>query len=372
MHDMALKLSSNMIKISGKDLTPKGKESLTAQVRFLRSCKLTWRQIGEQLHIPVPTLKRWVASDMRPEEQKQRQQHPRRSALLTAAEEFILLSRAKSRRSKGKVVDIDWTRKTIARITMDRFIYPSDSYIGKFWAAHGWKCRKAVQRSPREMRPTLPQEIAEFRQNVESYILQNHIPAANVFMMDETGLWNGNVCLKTYVDPETMDNGIIQCSKSQRDTGVVAISATGVVFSMFIKHIPQKTRMVNGNKVVVQPGVSGMNIELMKEFANKFGETFANGNQIVLMFDNLKSHLNPDVQRVFLSHNIKTFPIPPHSAKFISVCDNSFFHSLKERLRKEDTTTSQNKEASFHKICKEYPANLIMNFWKHCGWNFFQ
>ena len=361
-----------MIKIFSKDLSSSEKKSIAAQVKAAKACGLSWNQIHEQCGIPTTTLKRWAGNDMSVKGQKERQEHQRRSLLLEPVEEFFLLTRAKIRRSRGKVVDLEWTRKTIALITLGRVASPSDAYMVKFWAAHGWRCRKAVQRSPREMRPTLDQEVADFRKQVESYIEQNQIPASNVFMMDETGLWNGNVCLKTYVDPETMDNGVIQCSKNQRDTGVVAISATGVVFPQFIRHTPQKTKMENGKKVVVQPGVSEMNIALMKEFANNFAKKFANGNEIILMFDNLRARLNQEVQMIFASYNIKTFPIPPHSAKFLSVCDNSFLHSLKERLRKEDTTTFQKKELTFLRICQEYPVNLILNFWKHCGWNFFQ
>ena len=272
----------------------------------------------------------------------------------------------------GKVVDLKWTKKTICKVTLGRVSSPSDSYIVKFWEKHGWKSRKACQRSPREMRGTMDQEVKDFILKVEHYIHQNNIPSANVFMMDETGLWNGNVCLRTYVDPDTLDNGVIQCSKNQRDTGVVAISATGIVYSEFIKHVPQKTKVEMGKKVIVQQGISGMNISLMKKFASNFGEKFRNENEIILMMDNLRAHLNSEVQEVFASFRVKTFPIPPHSAKFLSVCDNSFFHSMKERLRKEDTTTVSKKEAAFRRICNEYPPDMIMNYWRHCGWRFFE
>ena len=46
-------------------------------------------------------------------------------------------------------------------------------------------------------------------------------------------------------------------------------------------------------KIVKKQGVSGMNIKLMKVFAQKFDETiYSNGIEVVLMFDNLKAHLN--------------------------------------------------------------------------------
>ena len=50
-------------------------------------------------------------------------------------------------------------------------------------------------------------------------------------MMDETGLWNGNVSFRSFVDHDTFDDSIAKCSMKQWDTGAVAVSATRYVFS---------------------------------------------------------------------------------------------------------------------------------------------
>ena len=358
-----------MIKIPSVELSPKVKQLISEQVISARNQGATWNQIGNQSPIPITTMKRWATSNMTISEQTQRQCHPRRAPILSAVEEVIVILQAQIRRRKGKVVDIAWTKKIIKLITNGS--EPSESYITKFWSKHGWKCRRASQRSPQEMRPTLMQEIQMFRNVVESYIHQHQIPASNVYIMDETGLWNGGVSLRTYVDPSTNDNSIITTCKKERDTGVVAISATGIIFSQFIKHVPMRTKHENGQKVIVQQGISGINVELMKKFAQNFGENFGRKEkEVILMYDNLRAHLNPEVQDIFVSFKIKTFPIPPQSAKYLSVCDNSFFHSLKEGMRKEDTTTTEKKQLVFQKICSEYPPDIILNYWDHCGWKF--
>ena len=170
------------------------------------------------------------------EAQAERQKHLRRPRILSNAEEEIILHQAKERRKKGKVVDIHWTKKIIDEIALGRVSCPSYSFITKFWQRHKWSNRRAYQRTPRESRSTLKQEISECIERVESYIKEKRIPSSNVFMMDETGLWNGSVSLRTYVDPETCDASIIKNCRKERDTGVVAISASGVVFPYFLKN----------------------------------------------------------------------------------------------------------------------------------------
>ena len=149
------------------------------------------------------------------------------------------------------------------------------------------------------MRPSLCLEVTLFIKHVEEYIIQNQIPSSNVFAMDETGLWNGNVCLRTYVDPETQDSSVISDCVKKRDTGIVAISADGIIYSEFIKHKREKTRNENGKKVVIENAISGMNIEIMKKFASNFGTKFGNPTiKTVLLFDNLRAHLNNEVNEV--------------------------------------------------------------------------
>ena len=78
--------------------------------------------------------------------------------------------------------------------------------------------------------------------------------------MDETGLWNGSVVSRTYVNPETKNSGIVSEGNHCRDNGVVAISADRYVHPYFIPHSPQKSKKINRNKVVIQKKVSGMGL----------------------------------------------------------------------------------------------------------------
>ena len=64
----------------------------------------------------------------------------------------------------------------------------------------------------------------QFRQEVTEDVNSNSIPPSRIYTMDETGLWNGSVFSRTYVNPETMDPGVVSEGNHHRDTGVVAIS----------------------------------------------------------------------------------------------------------------------------------------------------
>ena len=113
-----------------------------------------------------------------------------------------------------------------------------------------------------------------------------------------------------------------------------------------------------------------MNTEIMKNWAKLFRDNFKEQGELVLIFDNLRAHLNVDVRNLFTELNITTFTLPPQSAKYCSVCDNSFFASLKARMRKMNTETTERKELVFKEICMNYPKELILNYWHHCGWTF--
>ena len=82
----------------------------------------------------------------------------------------------------------------------------------------------------------------QFRQEVTEYVNSNSIPPSRIYTMDETGLWNGSVVSRTYVNPETMDSGVVSKGNHRRDTGVVAISADGRVHPYFIPHSLQKSK----------------------------------------------------------------------------------------------------------------------------------
>ena len=360
-----------MFRIPARELSPKGKQILAAQIKTARYMGHTWDSIKLQCPVSITTIRRWNQEAMEIEQQESRQQHQRRPKLLNEAEQFILINQAKAQRANGKIVDINWTRETIDQITLGRVSFASDAYIVHFWNDHGWRSRRAYRRTPKEMRPSLQIEVILFIRNVEIYIQDHNIPNSQVFIMDETGIWNGAVTLRTYVDPETQDASVLSECVKQRDTGVVAISAEGEIYAEFIKHKAEKTRKENGKKIIVSPGIYGMNVEKMKIFAINFGTKYGNREkETVLILDNLRSHLNTEVEQIFKIYRVKLFFFPVNGAKYGSICDNSFFSSLKSRLTKEDTTTCEKKEKAFLKICSQYPKETILKYWHHCGWHF--
>jgi hypothetical protein len=214
----------------------------------------------------------------------------------------------------------------------------------------------------------LGQEIADFQQTVGDHIRSNQIPPERVYVADETGIWTGSVALRTRVDPATMDAGVVRHGNNGRDTGMVALSAAGEVDAQFIAHRRQVTSRRGGQTVVTRKGISGMGSEQMTQWAQGFAERHGQEGQLVLMMDRLGCHRNRDVQERLREARIEPFLLPAQSAKFISPCDNSFFSSLKARLRTMDTSTSTAKEAAFLQICREYDPETVRAYFAHCGW----
>ena len=356
--------------ISSSFLKPEGKEQIQKQILSARSKGMTWDEIARSLSIPKTTLYRWVNQEMSLQSQQTRQAHPRRQSLLSHEEEEQLIQLAKERRAEHKEVTIDWTRQAINGVTNGRVTEVSKAYISNFWHKNGWPSRRTQERNQKEVRETLEEEMSQFRQEVNEYVNSNNIPSSRIYTMDETGLWNGSVVPRTYVNPETMDSGVVSDGNHRRDTGVVAISADGRVLPYFIPHTPQKSKKINGSKVIVQKKVSGMGLEQMMEWSNDFAKNCEHPERTVLLMDRLRSHTNKSIQNNLESHHIKCFHFPPQGGKLGSVCDNSFFAVLKARLQKMNTSTTEKKREAFFQLCREFPSDMVKKFYHHCGWEF--
>lgn len=354
--------------IKANDVKNIGKFHLQQQFNLsLQSGKsISW--ITKASPISPTTTIRWMRQDMSPADQTKRQIHPRRSSILTEEEEKQVISKAKEIRASHHPITIEVTRQVILEVTNNRVQY-SNSSISRFWAKHGWPNRKVQERNKKELRDTLLEEVEKFRTEVMAYVKNNNIPVDRIYAMDETGLWNGSVVSRTYCDPTTLDSSVLAEGDHKRDTGVVAISASGEVFPHFIYHLPQRTCLINRERVVVQKGVSGMGMVQMRRWVKEFGTTHYNEKGSVLLMDRLKAHENKQViQELEDTYKFKVFLFPPQGARYASVCDNSFFHSLKARMRKMDTSTSVKKEEAFRIICQEFEPSIIKEFWSHCGW----
>ena len=351
-------------------LKPEGKQAIKEQVMKARNNGYKWNEIFDSSPISKSTIHRWAHQDMSIEAQRKRQVHNRKRKLLTDEEERRLLLEAIEQRARHEVVSIQWTRGTIAKVTNGRVLNASNGFICNFFKKNGWPSRKTQERNQKEVRKSLEQEVNDFRSEVSNFASSNSIPPSRIFTMDETELWNGSVAPRTYVNPSTMDSGIVSPGNHKRDTGVVALSADGVAHPYFIPHSPQKTKMINGTKVVVQRKVSGMGLEQMTQWSSEFSEKFGHPDGTILIMDRLRAHMNEGIKNSLGEKHVKCFYLPPQGAKLASVCDNPFFSVLKSRLEKMDTSTVEKKKEAFFSLCKEFPADMIKNFYKHCGWNF--
>ena len=301
----------NKFSISSAFLKPEGKEQMQQQIFFARNQGMTWEEISKSSSISKTTAFRWMNRDISKEAQHDRQLHPRRERILTQEEKDQVVHLAKERREQFQEVTIDWTRQAISNVTNGRVPHASNGYISNFWRDNGWPSRKTQERNQKEIRTTLEEEMNQFRSEVTQYVNEHNIPPSRVHTMDETGLWNGSVAPRTYVNPDTINSGVVSEGNHRRDTGVVSISASGCVHPFFIEHSPQKTQKVNGSKIIKQRGVSGMGLDQMKDWCNEFGEKFGNPEGTVLMLDRLRSHTNKDIQNILESHNVKCFHFPP-------------------------------------------------------------
>ena len=357
-------------RINSCHLKQEGKEAMRHQVLVARANGMSLDEISNISPISRATMYRWTKTDMSLCAQKERQVHPRRELLLNAEEKDQLIQKAKEQRANHQPVSLEWTRQCINEITGGRVPRASNGFISKFWSDNGWPSRRAQERNQKEVRSSMDQEVQEFRIEVTSYVSSNNIPPSRIFTMDETGLWNGSVSPRTYVDQETMDAGVVSNGNHRRDTGVVSVSADGKVNPYFIEHLPQKTKKVNRQKIIVQKGVAGMGIEQMSKWSQDFGTKFGHPEKTVLLMDRLKSHTNKKIQNELEEKNVKCFFFPPQSSKLASVCDNPFFSVLKARLQKKDTQTTEKKREAFYELCNEFPPEMIKSFYKHCGWEF--
>jgi hypothetical protein len=355
------------LKVSASYFTTKGKEQLALQLQGLRNQGVSWGDLNKVSPVSQSTTRRWCSNAMDTQSQLNRSAHQRHAPLLTEEEKNQLIEESKIQRSQFKTVDIAFASTMIEKITDGRVKNPAKSYVCKLYQQMRWHSWMAIWRNRKELRASMPDEITVFRQQVNAYISTNSIPQSRVWVMDETGLWNGSVVARTYVDPETLDPSVLELGDRRRDTGVAALSLEGDVFAWFIRHVPEKTKKVNRTKIVVEPGISGMNINLMQQWVHDFHSYILDG-PAVLLLDRLGVHINHQVNQILEALSIKVFLMPPQSGKYISPCDNFIFASLKRKMSKTDCSTTDLKEAAFRSTCANLSGDLVRTCWEHCNW----
>ena len=359
------------IKISPKHINEHGKLEIACQVAALRAENHSWNEIAAVSPLSLSSIRRYAERDMSVGAQHSRQQHTRRQSLLTNDEKARVLEMAADARASGVAVNQKWSRITMLQVAGGRVTSISDAYITKFWSDAGWPSRKAQCRSIKEMRPNILEEILEFRNRVAAYVEEHQIPPARVYFMDEVGIWNCNGSTRTYVNPATNDASVLSIGDRTRDTGIVALSATGEVDAVFLTHVPQKSKIVDGRRIITQKGISGVGTLQMLEWSEGFCARHGSPEQrSILIMDRLAAHRGSDVANILRRNNIEPFFMPPQTARFLSPCDNSFFASIKARLKWMNTSTTSLKKSAFIELCRVYPRDIVRKYFTHCGWNF--
>lgn len=157
------------------------------------------------------------------------------------------------------------------------------------------------------------------------------------------------------VDKDDAEAYVVSNGQQRRDTLVCTIRADGEGFARFIRHRNMKTRSINGEKMIVDKGVKGMNIEEMKKWVEEFIKYAEEGD--LLIMDNLSSHKNKDILYQLESHGIHVLFLPPRCADALSVLDNCFFAIFKKIWYKKllfvnnvDDKERENRESNVYTL----------------------
>jgi hypothetical protein len=106
----------------------------------------------------------------------------------------------------------------------------------------------------------------------------------------------------------------------------------------------------------------------MKSWTQCFLERHREDGPSVTIMDRLGCYWNREVLAQLQQREMEPFLLSPQAAKLISPCDNSFFASLKARLRTINTSTVEDKRAAFLDVCEEDNPGMVKHCFAHCKW----
>jgi len=143
----------------------------------------------------------------------------------------------------------------------------------------------------------------------------------------------------------------------------------GCVRSMYIEHKKKKISKKGGVTRIVVPGCSGMNSNLMQDWAKNVWLAQSSQGDILLL-DNLNAHKNKEVVKLLKSEGRVVINYPVRLAKFLSPNDNSFHHQFKVKYREfVNAKVEFTKEEKKTFVLQEYISTnkeTIMNHFKNC------
>jgi len=160
--------------------------------------------------------------------------------------------------------------------------------VSRFMLRNGYRSHKAQKRPIQRTRETYNQELSEFRATWKTF------DASNYIVMDESGIWEDSVVLRSY-SPIGEPNPFIKSpGVGKRDTVVAALRGNGDKLPLFyIAHQRAKT-----------------------------GD--------ILFLDRLSSHMTKQVQQKLITIGVGVVYFPAKTAPDLSPLDNFFFPSLQE------------------------------------------
>lgn len=311
-------------------LTPKAKYLITQFINQDKFKNISFEKKCQVIHVSRKTLFNYRHKDMSEESQKSRAKAKVRPPKLTEEEYNEFFERCSELRNLKLAVTSKWAAKEIEKITAEsgKPWEPCYSTIANIFISNGWHRRKSQKRSPFSDPGNRDEKISKFKQDLLDMVSTYNLKPSNIHMMDETGLYSDDIPAYTWVDKDDAEAYVVSNGQQRRDTLVCTIRADGEGFAWFIRHRNMKTRSINGEKMIVDKGVKGMNIEEMKKWVEEFVKYAEEGD--LLIMDNLSSHKNKDILYQLESHGIHVLFLPPRCADALSVLDNCFFAIFKK------------------------------------------
>lgn len=327
-------------------------EKLAAKRIYLRlwaefSSNHLLKRTHEATKIPIRTLRRWIHEWRCESTVPVTRPTPRR---LNSELKLRILTFVRERIERFFPV----TFEIIKRAFPDHNLHAST--ISRLLKKHGISSQKTQIRAENRCSAEYLLEVENYRAAWAAEDL------SNVWVLDESGIWNNHVVPRSYSFVGRSPQ-VRVANTSRRDTIIACLCGSG-------QKLPPKiivhTKAKYKKKQIVTPAVKGVNERIFLEYIQEFlVPNLPRGS--ILMMDNLSVHKTPAVLQSLHHAGIQPIFFPVRSACDLSPCDNSFFHSLKQRLRKMDLSTQDLKFAAIYKAYDSITPKSVRGFFRKCG-----
>ena len=309
--------------------------------------------------------------------QKERMKKRGRKRYLTEIQQKTLFEFIIKENSLGKLVNIKKIQEKIKLLTKNnRFPQgwkPSKSWVSSTLRKNGFSSHKAIMKNPKQFSTNFQEEIQNFKNEVNKYLKKAKSERLhyNIWVMDETGVWDQATNLRTYTKRKNPQPFIkLIPTRNRRDTFVTCVSFKGEKIPLFgIQHKIRKTSRRKGRpETIIDNGCRGMNITQMYKWITVFKKVAKKGDLLIL--DNLNVHHNKGIIKE-LEKNFKLIFLPAYSASYLSPLDNSLFSLLKSHTKEKIFPTYLCKWMLMRRAFNKITSHQIKEYFKHCGLPFY-